>query len=115
MPLRLLPLLVGGSYQCLQPVEARAGQVTKGADKIQSFAKTPRSVRKWCGHCGGHLFTEHPHWGLVDVYAATIPSLDFRPGVHVHYQESVLPMPDGLPKQRDVPRERGGSGELIKE
>ena len=90
-------------------------KVTKGADKIQSFAKTPKSVRKWCGHCGGHLFTEHPHWGLVDVYAATIPSLDFRAGVHVHYQESVLPIPDGLPKQRDVPREMGGSGELIKE
>jgi hypothetical protein len=88
-------------------------EVTRGADKLSSFAKTPRSVRKWCSQCGGHLFTEHPHWGLVDVYAATIPALHFHPGVHVHYQETVLPMRDGLPKQRDVPREMGGSGELI--
>jgi hypothetical protein len=90
-------------------------EITRGADKIGSFAKTPRSIRKWCTHCGGHLLTEHPHWGLVDVYAATIPELDFRPAVHVHYQETVLPMRDGLPKQRDVPREMGGSGELIAE
>ena len=27
--------------------------------------------------------TDHPPLGLVDVYAATIPTLDFRPSVHV--------------------------------
>ncbi len=27
--------------------------------------------------CGGHLLTRHPQWGLVDVYAATIPSFPF--------------------------------------
>jgi hypothetical protein len=34
--------------------------------------------------------TDHPHWNLVDVYAATIPTLAHKPGVHVHYQESVF-------------------------
>jgi len=24
--------------------------------------------------CGGHLMTDHPLWGVVDVYAATIPT-----------------------------------------
>jgi hypothetical protein len=29
--------------------------------------------------------------------------------VHLHYQETVLPMHDGLPKQKDVPGEPGGT------
>ena len=65
-------------------------RITKGAENIGSYAKTPNSVRKWCKICGGHLLTDHPQWGLTDVYAATIPSFPFKPGVHVHYQESVL-------------------------
>lgn len=59
--------------------------------------------------------TDHPSLGLVDVYAATLPSLTFEPGVHVHYGEAVLPIKDGLPKQKDVPAEMGGSGELLAE
>jgi hypothetical protein len=48
--------------------------------------------------------------GLTDVYAAAIPALPFKAGVHVHYQESVLPIRDGAPKLRDLPKEMGGSG-----
>lgn len=89
--------------------------VTKGVEDIGVYHRTNRSLRKWCRNCGGHLFTEHPGWKLVDVYAAVIPSLKFKPALHVHYQETVLPMKDGLPKQRDVPKEMGGSGELLPE
>jgi hypothetical protein len=46
--------------------------VVHGANLIGSYAKTERSIRKWCARCGGHLFTEHPHWGLVDVYATVL-------------------------------------------
>lgn len=92
-----------------------AVRITRGADSIGSYAKTPNSVRKWCKTCGGHLLTEHPQWNLVDVYAATIPSLPFKPMVHVHYQESVFKIRDGLPKQKDLPPPMGGSGELLAE
>ena len=85
-------------------------KVTQGADKIRTHNKTARSLRKWCASCGGHLFTDHPHWTLVDVYAATIPSLPFKPGVHVNYESTVLRMKDGLPKLKDFPKEMGGSG-----
>ncbi|MDA7088104.1 GFA family protein [Pseudomonas sp. SA3-5] len=84
--------------------------VTRGADNIGSYNKTPRSSRKWCKSCGGHLFTDHPQMGLVDVYAALVPQLAYTPGVHVHYQEAVLPIKDGLTKLQDVPTEMGGSG-----
>lgn len=89
--------------------------VTKGADKIGTYNKTPMSHRKWCTSCGGHVLTEHPTMKLTDVYAATIPELPFKPGVHVHYQESVLRIRDGLPKMKDVPKEMGGSGEILPE
>ena len=85
-------------------------QVTRGADNIGTYNKTAQSYRKWCKTCGGHLFTDHPGMGLIDVYAALIPELAYSPGVHVHYQETVLRIKDGLPKLKDVPKELGGSG-----
>ena len=32
--------------------------------------------------------TNHPTLGLVDVFAATLPTLPFTPGVHVNYSET---------------------------
>ena len=90
-------------------------RLVKGADKIGVHKKSERSLRKWCWDCGGHLFTEHPHWNLVDVYAATIPGFSFKPAVHVHYQETVLRVKDGLPKLKDLPKEMGGTGEALAE
>ena len=46
-----------------------------GAENIGTFSKTPRSARKWCKTCGGHLLTEHPALRLVDVYPAVLPEL----------------------------------------
>jgi hypothetical protein len=92
-----------------------AVQVTQGADNIGTYNKTPQSYRKWCKICGGHIFTEHPTMGLTDVYAAVIPDLPFKPGVHVHYQETTLHMHDGLPKLKDFPKEVGGSGDEVPE
>ncbi len=91
--------------------DPQAVQVTQGEELIESFAKTPASHRKWCRACGGHLMTEHPEMGLIDVYAAILPDLDFEPGVHVHCQESVLAIDDSLTRMRDLPAEMGGSGE----
>ena len=93
----------------------RAVTVTRGADLVASFRKTERSIRKWCKTCGGHLFTEHPTWGVVDVYAATIPGLPFEPMLHVNYSETVLRLHDGLPKQKDYPADMGGTGTLLGE
>jgi hypothetical protein len=90
-------------------------KVTKGSDKIGTFNKTANSARKFCKACGGHLFTDHPGLGLTDVYAAVIPTLAFKPGVHVNYQETVLRMKDGLPKLKDFPKEMGGSGVALAE
>src|SRR4051794_18846173 len=89
--------------------------VTKGADLVGSYSKTPKSIRKWCQACGGHLYTEHPPFGLVDVYAATIPELKFSPMLHVNYSDTVMPMRDGVPKMKDFPADLGGSGTTLPE
>src|SRR5215475_5742916 len=84
-----------------------AVRITRGAESLGTYNKTAGSARKWCKHCGGHVLTEHPGLGLTDVYAAVIPGLEFKPGVHVNYQETVLRMKDGVPKLKDFPKEFG--------
>ena len=90
-------------------------KVTAGAEHIGMFQKTAVSQRQYCKKCGGHLMTNHPSLGLVDVFTATLLNLKFTPGVHVNYSETVLLMKDGLPKFKDFPAEFGGSGEQIAE
>ena len=92
-----------------------AVRITSGADHVATFQKTEISQRRYCTKCGGHLMTNHPTLGLVDVFAATIPTLTFTPGVHVNYGETVLRMRDGLPKLKGFPAEFGESGEAIAE
>jgi hypothetical protein len=90
-------------------------KVTKGEQYLGRFKKTENSDRQFCTRCGGHLMTDHPKFGLTDVYAATIPSVKFAPGVHVNYSEAVLRIKDGLPKMKDFPAELGGSGATVPE
>lgn len=92
-----------------------AVKVVAGEEHVATFSKTPFSERQYCRKCGGHLMNRHPSIGLIDVYAATIPSLRFVPSVHVNYVETVLPMRDGLPKLQDFPKAFGGTGELVDE
>jgi len=42
-------------------------RITRGADNIGTYNKTEQSYRKWCKTCGGHIMTEHPGLGLIDV------------------------------------------------
>ncbi|NNM56398.1 GFA family protein [Acidocella sp.] len=90
-------------------------RVAEGEDALVSYAKTPASERAFCKKCGGHVLTRHPGFGLVDIFAATLPDLAFIPQLHVNYAETVLPMHDGLPKLKDFPAELGGSGESVPE
>jgi hypothetical protein len=89
--------------------------ITRGADQLGSYSKTPSSIRKWCRTCGGHVLTDHPGWGVVDVYAALLPELPFDPQLHVNCESTVLRMRDGLPKLKDFPKEMGGSGTALPE
>lgn len=91
-------------------------KVLKGEENIATYSGSEFSHRKWCKACGGHLINSHPGMNLVDVFSATIPTFEFKPTLHVHYGETVLPMKgDGLPKFKDLPADFGGSGETVDE
>ena len=105
----------GGPVNAFSLWKPGAVRITAGAEHVATFQRTKFSKRQYCGKCGGHLMTNHPPIGLVDVFAATLPTLAFRPGVHINYAETVLRMRDGLPKLKDFPTEFGGSGEAIAE
>ena len=105
----------GGPVNAFSLWKPEAVRVTGGAEYVATFQRSELSQRRYCAKCGGHLMTNHPPLGMVDVFAATLPTLDFTPGVHVNYAETVLPIRDGLPKLKDFPAELGGSGEAMAE
>ncbi len=105
----------GGPVNAFSLWKPETVTITKGGEHIATFQKTEVSERKYCAKCGGHLMTNHPTLGVVDVFSATLPTLAFAPGLHINYAETVLPMKDGLPKFKDFPEAFGGSGELVAE
>ncbi len=105
----------GGPVNAFSLWPPTAVEVTKGEIHIGVYNKTDMSYRQFCKLCGGHLMAGHPPLNMVDVFAATLPDLEFVPAVHVNYAETVLPMRDGLPKLKDFPAEFGGSGDIMAE
>lgn len=103
----------GGPLVAFVLFKAENVSVTRGAALIGRFRKSEMSERQFCTKCGGHIMTGHPTLGFTDVYAAAIPSVAFKPSVHLNYAEAVLPVRDGLPKLKDFPAEVGGSGETV--
>ena len=85
-------------------------RVTRGAEQIGTFAKTPGSQRQFCTRCGGHLMTNHPAMGMIDVYLNTVPTFRHEGTLHLFYGEKTLSVRDGLPKYKDMPSQFGGSG-----
>ena len=105
----------GGPVNAFTLWKPDAVKVTQGEDQIDEYNANEQTYRQWCKACGGHLMGRHPQLELVDVFASTIPDFPFKPGVHVNYESSVLPINDGLPTLKDFPAELGGSGEAMEE
>ncbi len=112
----------GGQVNSFTLWPANNFAITRGADNIGTFNKLTAtkgeagfSDRKWCKTCGGHVYIDHPALDAVDIPAVLLENFGFEPGFHIHYQEAVLPMKDGLTKFRDLPAAAGGSGEELPE
>lgn len=94
---------------------ADAVRVTRGEEQLKGCNKTDFSDRRHCSSCGGQVLIYHPSIGMTDVHSETLRDFDFRPALHVNYQEHRLPVRDGLMKLKDFPSELGGSGETVPE
>jgi hypothetical protein len=88
-------------------------RITKGEGSVGTYNKTDNSYRKFCKVCGGHIMTDHPGMGLIDVYAALLQDFNYEPALHVHYGSKMMSIKDGLPKFKDLPADFGGSGETL--
>src|ERR1700732_1617582 len=62
----------GGPVNAFSLWKPEAVRITSGAEHVAMFQKTEVSQRQYCAKCGGHLMTNHPPLGLVDVFAATL-------------------------------------------
>ena len=90
-------------------------EVTKGAELLGGFQSSEFSNRRFCTKCGAGIMTEHPQAALTDFRPGIFPTVAFVPSVHLNYEETVLPVRDGLPKLKDFPAHAGGSGETLPE
>jgi hypothetical protein len=89
--------------------------ITKGAEFLGRHKSSDISDRRYCTKCGGHISVDHPTLGLIDVRIGALRNFPFKPAVHLNYEETVLPMKDGLRKLKDFPSAIGGSGETLPE
>ena len=105
----------GGPVNAYTLWKRDAVSITKGEEHVKTFARSDASHRMFCSKCGGNLMVDAPNMDFIDVFAATLPDLEFKPEVHLNYASAVLPMKDGLPKLKDFPAEAGGSGEMLPE
>jgi hypothetical protein len=95
--------------------KAEQVRVTRGEEHLGGFNKAGFSNRRFCTRCGGHVMVEHPGFGFTDVPPGLLPAVGFVPTMHLNYRETVLPVPDGMPKFADFPASAGGSGEILPE
>ena len=105
----------GGPVNAFTLWKAANVRVTRGEESLARYKSSDFSVRRYCTQCGSSVMVDHAVIGMVDVPAGVLPELVFQPAVHLNYEETVLPMKDGLPKLRDFPAEVGGSGETMPE
>jgi len=88
-----------------------------GEDTVRRYSKTGNAEGGLyaCGTCNGFVGVHLVDAGLFDIFAGLLKDFTFEPTVHINYENSVLPIKDGLPKLKDMPAEWGGSGEFLPE
>lgn len=90
-------------------------RITAGEDSIIENEKGA-NIRCRCSKCGSGLMNRKPNRRTV-VYATVLAGSGFlhRAEFHIHCDERILDMPDGLPKFVYTPKEWGGSGKTLPE
>ena len=106
--------LTGATSHATRLTEVEKALVARHGDGTVTveFVQTPGQFAEHYSLVGK---VAHVSTAGIGLYAATIPAYRHEPKLHVHYQETVLRMKDGLPKMKDMPKEMGGSGEALQE
>jgi hypothetical protein len=90
-------------------------RVVQGEESLSQH-RHGRSHRHWCTQCGSGVLNRLRR-GRSVVYAAILSGSGYvhKAEFHIHCDEAILDLSDGLPKFVDLPAEFGGSGERIDE
>lgn len=90
---------------------------TKGEAQLRHYSHTghAQAGRYSCGVCNGLVGVYLFEAGLFDIFAGLVRDLTFTPTLHINYENTILPIKDGLPKFKNMPEEAGGSGEMMAE
>ena len=88
-----------------------------GEDKLHKYTKSKDTEggRYTCSACHGAIGALIAEAGLFDIFAGLFSDFEFKPTVHINYENAVLKIQDGLPKLKDMPEDWGGSGEYLPE
>ena len=88
-------------------------EIVSGESLLSGF-DSGTSFRFRCSRCGSGLFNRKAR-GVTVVYADVLRNSGYshEPRCHIHCDESVMTVEDGLPRYVDMPKEWGGSGELV--
>lgn len=78
---------------------------------------SPQTRRVSCANCGGVVMTKKPETGMCVVFPSTLSGSghSFLGDIHIFYGARSMDVGDGLPKFEDLPKEFGGSGNMIPE
>lgn len=88
-----------------------------GEDTVRRYSKSGAAEGGVysCGICNGFVGVHLAGPDLFDIFAGLISDLDFKPTVHLNYENAVLRIQDGLPKMKDMPEDWGGTGAFLPE
>ncbi len=90
-------------------------RITKGEELLVGY-KGSTTHRHWCRECGSSLMNKVGPQRTV-IYAMVLAGSGYvhDASFHIHCDEAVLDLCDGLPKFVGLPAEFGGSGETVDE
>jgi hypothetical protein len=87
-----------------------AVRITSGETRVWKNRLRDMTI---CASCGSHLFGGREESPFRGVNASLFPAGSFRPRAHLHCRYAVMPVNDGLPHYYDLPKDQGGTGELV--
>jgi hypothetical protein len=92
-----------------------AVQFVRGEENVRRFkiADTEALERLSCKKCGASIGTCVSILNFYDICIGILQGFEFKPSIHVNFQDRVVSMPDGLPKFLELPKSIGGTAEKI--
>jgi hypothetical protein len=100
----------GAAYVPESVYPADAVRVIRGDTVAWKLKRNPRVT---CATCGTRLFIDVLAIHLRGVNGTLLPKDGFRASFHMHCQEALAPVRDGLPHYKARPPQFGGSDETV--